>query len=110
MDALAVFALAVAVVAVVVSSWHGLMAEEQLRLSRLTENEARKTLARIQQEMVESRKVSIDLANKINERITTILDTNVIAALHSQAIELALGELLEQDAAPRIVADAATPG
>lgn len=98
MDALAVFALAVAVVAVVVSSWHGLMAEEQLRLSRLTESETRKTLTQIQREMVETRQISNDLANKINERITAILDTNAIAASHGQAVELALSELLEQDA------------
>lgn len=99
MEGLAVFALAVAVVAVVISSWHGLMAEEQLRLSRQTEAETRKTLEQIRREMVETRRISNDLADKINDRISKVLDSNLMAESQGQALEQALSDLLERDAA-----------
>ncbi|MEX1078419.1 MAG: hypothetical protein WED09_04860 [Homoserinimonas sp.] len=96
MEGLAVFALVVAVIAVVISSWHGLMAEEQLRLSRLTEAETRRTLEQIRREMTETRRMSNDLADKINERITKVFDSNAIAESQGQALEQALSEMLEQ--------------
>lgn len=110
MDGLAVFALLVAVIAVVVSSWHGLMAEEQLRLSRLTEAETRRTLEQIRREMVETRRISNDLADKINERITKVLDSNAIAESQGQALEQALNEMLERDTAPGPTRGVAAPG
>ena len=99
MDVLAVFALAVAGIAVMIASWQGLMAEEQLRLSRATEAETRKTLEQIRREMVEARRISKDLADSINERITKALDNNVMAESRGQSIEQALSELLKRDAA-----------
>lgn len=101
MEGLAVFALMVAVIAVVISSWHGLMAEEQLRLSRLTETETRRTLEQIRREMAETRRISNDLADKINERITQVLDSNAMAESPGQTLEQALSDLLEQDAVTR---------
>ena len=95
MEGLAVFALAIAVVAVMVSSWQGLMAEEQLRLSRSAEAETRKTLEQIRREMVETRRISNDLADKINERITNALDSKLTA----ESLDQALSELLERDSA-----------
>src|SRR5690554_4818495 len=95
MEGLAVFALAIAVIAVVVSSWHGLMAEEQLRLSRLAEAETRKTLEQIRREMVEARQISNELADKINDRITKVVDSHAMAGSQGQALEQALNDLLE---------------
>jgi Flp pilus assembly protein TadB len=93
MEGLAVFALAIAVIAVMISSWQGLMAEEQLRLSRLTEAETRKTLEQIRREMVETRRISSDLADKINDRITKALDNKATA----ESLDQALSDLLERD-------------
>jgi hypothetical protein len=109
MEGLAVFALAVAVIAVMIASWQGLMAEEQLRLSRLTETETRKTLEQIRREMVETRRISNDLADKINERITKALASNMMEEPRGQSLEQALSELLERDSVTPLTGGAPSP-
>ncbi|UAJ80168.1 hypothetical protein IT072_03725 [Leifsonia sp. ZF2019] len=98
MDPISIVALGVAIVSAVVAIWQGILSRRQLQLARDTEGRTNAALEEIKRVTAETRQLTNDIKQNIDDRITKILDSKLITEQQGAASGQAFAEMLMKKA------------
>ncbi|WP_434316389.1 hypothetical protein [Leifsonia sp. P73] len=96
MEALSIAALVVAVISAGVAIWQGVISRQQLKLAQDTEKRTESALEEIRRVTGETKQISENVKQNIDERITKILDNKLLAEQQAAASSNAASEALLQ--------------
>lgn len=93
MDPLSVAALVVAIISALVAIWQGMLSRRQLDLAKETEGRTAAALDEIRRVTAETRQTTNEVKQNIDERITKILDSKLLAEQQSTAQSQQFGNM-----------------
>ncbi len=96
LEALSIAALVVAVISAGVAIWQGVISRQQLKLAQDTEKRTESALEEIRRVTGETKQISENVKQNIDERITKILDNKLLAEQQAAASSNAASEALLQ--------------
>lgn len=96
MDPISIAALIVAVISAAIAIWQGVLSRKQLALAEDTEGRTTAALEEIKKVTAETRQLTNDIKQNIDERITRILDNKLLAEQQSAAQSQQISSMFAQ--------------